>query len=160
MRNLEEKRCTLSGLSNRDVALDPEEYLPSKISNVLARTMPHLRDGIKEGNDVSDLKALFIGLSQKQKFVGVYFIEGVRWAVKSFQFPEQAINAIGSEKFEFIFISIRYSDHFGPSIASRIRTMKNTLAPKIIAFDNYVPKYLNEKLIRSGVDKVVISDRF
>ncbi|MFK7840887.1 MAG: hypothetical protein AB8B54_01365 [Sphingorhabdus sp.] len=159
MRNLVEIGCTLSGQSSRDIAPDQEGHLSNKISHVLTLTMPHLRDGVVESTAASDLKALFIGLTQKPRHATVYFVDGVNWTVKSLQSSDQAIDAIGIEEFEYVFISIHDVDEFAPSIATRIRSMKNTVTPKIIAYDNHVPKYLSEHLIRSGVDKIVISNR-
>jgi len=159
MRNLDKIRCTPLALSNHDNASGQERHLSGEISNVLTQTMPHLRDGNKECTAVSDLKAILIDSTQRRQNANLYFVDGVCWSLEQVLTSDQAIEAIGSEDFDYVFISIRRCNEFAPSIALRIRSIKSTVAPKIIAFDNYVPKYLGENLIRSGVDKVVISNR-
>jgi len=159
MRNLDKIRCTPLGLSNHEIASGQEGHLSGDISNVLKQTMPDLRNGNQECTAVSDLKAILIGSTQRRQNANLYFVDGVCWSLKLVQTSDQAIEAIGSEDFGYVFISVRQCNEFAPSIASRIRSMKSTVTPKIIAYDNYVPKYLGENLIRSGVDKIVISNR-
>lgn len=159
MRNLDKMGCTPTELLSRDIAPDEKGYHSGEISNVLTQSMPQLRNGKNECSAVSDLKAIFIGLTQRPRHVTAYFVEGVCWTVTSLKSADQAIGAIGKEEIDYVFISIQGVDEFAPSVVSRIRCMQNAIIPKIIAFDNYVPKYLSENLIHSGVDKVVICHR-
>lgn len=159
MRNLDKIGCTPSGLSSHDIAPDEIGCHSSEISNVLIQSMPQLRDGKNDCSAVSDLNAIFIGCTQRSRHVTAYFVEGVCWSVTSLQSADQAIEAIGKEEFDYVFIFIQGVDEFAPSVASRIRRIQNAVIPKIIAFDNFIPKYLSENLIRSGVDKVVICHR-
>ncbi|TNJ37132.1 hypothetical protein [Phaeobacter sp. B1627] len=159
MRDFNRIKDTKPEASNRYITREKDSSLSSTISNVLAESMPYLRGGVKDWFAASDRKALFIGLPLRPQDTTNHFVEGVWWTVKSFQVVDQAIDAIWNEEFYCVFVSIRDVDEFAPAVASRIKGMKNSVMPKIVAFDSYVPKYLNENLIRSGVDKVVISHR-
>lgn len=159
MRNFDKIGYTPPGLSSRNIAPDEERYHLDEITNVLTQSLPQLKHGINECYAVSDLNAIFIGLTQRLRHVTAYFVEDICWTVTSLQSADQAIGAIGKEEFDYVFISIQGVDEFAPSVASRIRCMQNGAIPKIIAFDNYVPKYLSENLLHSGVDKVIICHR-
>lgn len=159
MRKSEEIEFTTSGLSSYDITQDENSYHLDEISSVLIQSMPQLRSSINYCSAVSNLKAIFIGLAEVPQHEVAHFVDGVCWTVTSLRSVGQVISAIEKGGFDYIFISIRGVDEFAPSIAPQLRFIPKLAMPEIIAFDDYVPKYLDENLIRSGVDRVIICSR-
>jgi len=129
-------------------------------SDVLTHSKLELKDTLKVG----DLTALFVGFSKVATSRFIYSIEGTRWNVFDLKSTDQAIRAIEGGQIDFVFISIEGSDEFAPAFAHRIRKLFNGPSGpgrdvedvKVIAVGNHIPRHLNDTLIRSGVDEVVI----